>query len=96
MSIATIEAVRALDGRIFAMLSGDELEVLGFYRVQGRKFDVAVTIENLADADELKRAASPVQADEIQRRRNSRISVRVGPAAARAWAARARANYSET
>lgn len=32
MSIPTLEAVKALDGRIFAMLSADEQSVLDFYR----------------------------------------------------------------
>lgn len=34
----TIDAVKALDGRIFAMLDASELETLEFYRAQGRKF----------------------------------------------------------
>ena len=46
MSIPTIEDIQILDGRILAMLSGDEEATLDFYRKQGRKFDVSVSIVN--------------------------------------------------
>lgn len=38
MTIPTIEAVSALHGRIFAKLTPEELEILDFYRAQGRKY----------------------------------------------------------
>ncbi len=72
-----IAAVRALDGRIFATLSDDEMAVLNFYRDTGRKFGVAVSIINEADPDELARASSREQADQILKRANSRASVTV-------------------
>ncbi|WP_236077342.1 hypothetical protein [Paraburkholderia domus] len=72
-----IAAVRALDGRIFATLSDDEMAVLNFYRDTGRKFGVAVSIINEADPDELARASSREQADQILKRANSRVSVTV-------------------
>lgn len=72
-----IEEVQALDGKIFAMLDENERNVLRFYKEQGRKFGVAVSIINDADPMELAAARSPQEADEIIRRSNSRISVQV-------------------
>ncbi len=71
----SIESVMALDGRIFAMLSEGEREALDFYRTQGRKYGVAVSIINKADPDELAQARTEAQADEIMRRANSIVSV---------------------
>jgi hypothetical protein len=65
----------ALDGRIYAMLSEGEREVLDFYRKQGRKYRVAVSIISKADPTELALARSEAQADEIMRRANSIVSV---------------------
>ncbi len=73
----SIEEVKALDGRIFAMLNADEEAVLNFYRDQGRKFGVSVSIINEADPEELARASSRQQADQIMKRANSRIHVTV-------------------
>lgn len=70
-----VEAAFALHGRIFAMLSADELEVLAFYRQQGRKFGVDAHIDSAADPAELERARSEAQADEVMRRANSTVSV---------------------
>ncbi|NMV41120.1 hypothetical protein [Ralstonia insidiosa] len=88
-SIPTLTDVRELDGRIFAMLTADELSVLDFYRTQGRKFDVSVAILSEADPTELAAARSPAEAEAIMKRANSRVSVTIGPAAEAAWAARA-------
>ena len=55
-TLLTIEQVQALDGRIFAMLTPAEVEVLNFYLTQGRKFDVTVSIINKADPAELASA----------------------------------------
>lgn len=77
MSDPIIEEVKALNGKIFAMLSKDEEETLNFYRQQGRKFGVSVSIINEADLEELKRAASIEQADQVMKRANSRVSVTV-------------------
>lgn len=73
----TIAAVQALDGKIFAMLTVEENEVLQFYRDQGRKFGVTATIVSAADPAELAKAGSQQQADEIMRRVNSTVSVTV-------------------
>lgn len=72
-----ITAVRALHGRIFATLTDEETAVLNFYRDSGRKVGVAVSIINEADPDELARASSREQADQILKRANSRVSVTV-------------------
>lgn len=71
----SIEEVKALDGRIFAMLNPDEEAVLNFYRDQGRKFGVSVSIINEANPEELARASSKQQADQILKSANSRIHV---------------------
>lgn len=88
-TIPTIEQIKALDGRIFAMLTAEEAAVLDFYRMQGRKYDVAIAIINKADPRELARARSPAQADEIMKRANCLVSVHVGPGAEAAWQERA-------
>ena len=75
MAQPTIEDILALDGRIFAMLTPGELETLDFYRAQGRKYGVSIKIIGEVDSDELKRAKSQKDADQILRRTNSRVSV---------------------
>ena len=74
----SIEAVKALDGRIFAMLSPNEEALLNLYRAQGRKWGVSVSIINEADPAELARARSRQQADQVLKSANSRVSVTVG------------------
>lgn len=74
--VPTVEAVLALDGRIFAMLTSEENKALQFYRDQGRKYGVAVSIISKADTTELAEAASEERADEILRRSNSVISIK--------------------
>lgn len=83
----TLRQIAALDGRIFAMLTDAEVEVLKFYRDQGRKYDVTVTIINEADPAELDRARSTEQADAIMKRANSLVSVVLGAEASRALTA---------
>ena len=73
----SIQSVLALNGRIFAMLSPAEHAVLEFYRNQGRKFGVAVSIISDADTAELASAPSQQAADEILRRVNSTLSVQL-------------------
>lgn len=70
-----VEAALALNGRIFAMLSSDELEVFEFYREQGRKFGIDAQINSTADPAELVQARSKAEADEVMRRTNSTVSV---------------------
>lgn len=77
MGIPTIEQVQSLDGKVFALLSQDEQAVLNFYRDQGRKYGVAVSIINEADPEELKRATSREAADQILKSANSRVSVAI-------------------
>lgn len=73
----TIEAVKALDGRIFAMLDASELDTLEFYEAQGRKYGVAVSIINKADPEAVAAAKSRQDADHIMKSANSLISVTV-------------------
>ncbi|UVS88310.1 hypothetical protein EFP18_30005 (plasmid) [Burkholderia glumae] len=77
MNTPTIEQIKELDGKVFATLTDNELAVLNFYRDRGRKFRVAVSVINEADPDELARASSREQADQVLKRANSRVSVTV-------------------
>jgi len=70
-----IAAVQALDGRIFATLSDEELAILDFYRDKGRKFRVSISIDTDANPSELARAVSREQADLILKRANNRVHV---------------------
>lgn len=74
-TIPSIEAIKALDGRIFAMLNTTELETLEFYRAQGRKYGVSVSIINKADPNAVAAAKSRQEADHIMKSANSLISV---------------------
>lgn len=71
----SIESVKALNGKIFAMLTPDEEATLNFYRHRGRKFGVAVTISNEANPKQLARARSEEALDQVLKSANSRISV---------------------
>lgn len=94
MAIPTLEAVKALDSKDFAMLTPDEHAVFCFYRDQGRKFDVAVEVRSNADPKELGRASRD-QADEIMRRAWSHVRITIGKDAQEAWASRVRFDESE-
>lgn len=48
-----IEAIKALDGKIFATLSADERQVFDFYRDRGRKYGVTVGLIQEGNPDEL-------------------------------------------
>lgn len=76
---ASLEAIKALDGRIFAMLSEDDLEILNFYRKTGRKYGVSVGIQNEASPELIAQATSQAEVDQILKSANSRISVTVHP-----------------
>lgn len=71
----SIEAIKSLDGKIFAMLTPEEESMFNFYRDQGRKFGVSASIISESDPDEMVRAGSKNQADSILKRSNSRIRV---------------------
>lgn len=73
----SIDAIKALDGKIFAMLNDEEINTLNFYRDRGRKFGVSVQIINKADPVALEKAKSKQEADHILKTANSRISVSV-------------------
>lgn len=73
----TLEAVKSLDGKIFAMLSREEIDTLNFFRDQGRKYGVSISIINEADSEELAQARSRQQADQILKQADSRIRVLV-------------------
>lgn len=89
MTIPDIAQVKALNGRMFAMLDEQDLRVLEFYRAQGRKYDVVVDISNKADPVELAKAGSRAQADEIMKRANSVVIITIGTGAKQAWVNRA-------
>lgn len=70
-----IADIKALDGRIFAMLTPDEKSLLDFFSSRGRKYDIAISIVNLASPEELMKAATKEQADQILSATNSKVSV---------------------
>ncbi|TXT27833.1 MAG: hypothetical protein FD131_3515 [Rhodocyclaceae bacterium] len=70
-----IDAIKAIDGKIFAMLTEDEMATLNFYRSQGRKYGVSITIINQADPVKLAAANSQEEADHILKSANSRVQV---------------------
>lgn len=76
-NLPTKEEVKALDGKIFAMLTERESLVLDFFRKQGRKFGVSIRIENEADPEALAQAKSEQQAADIMKSANSRIYVAI-------------------
>jgi hypothetical protein len=71
----SLDAIKALDGRIYATVKGAELDTLEFYRQQGRKFGVTVSIINKADPEMLAAAKSQKDADHVLKSANSLISV---------------------
>lgn len=73
----SIDAVKALDGKIFAMLNDEEMNTLNFYRDRGRKFGISVQIINKADPVVLAKAKSKQEAEHILKSANSTISVSV-------------------
>lgn len=70
-----IEVALALHGRIYAMLTKEESEVLHFYTQQGRKYGIRVRIESAADPAEMEAATCPEHAEAIIRSVNSTVSV---------------------
>lgn len=72
---SVISDIKALDGRIFAMLTPDEKSLLEFFQNCGRKYGVAISIVNLASREELMKATSKEQADQILSAANSKVSV---------------------
>lgn len=93
--IPTLDQVRALEGRVFAMLTPAELETLEFYRRRGRRFGVSVSVMGPVNQPDPLRTTSQAQADEILRQANSLVFVSVGQGAAEAWAERAGADTTE-
>lgn len=73
----SIHDVKALNGKDFAMLNNEEKAVYEFYWQQGRKFGVSLKTISDAPKEELERANSKQQYDEIVSRYPSSISVEV-------------------
>ena len=70
-----VESALALNGRIFAMLSPEEVTLFEYMREQGRKHGVVASIVSQADPAELAKATSKANQDEVMRRANSTVSV---------------------
>lgn len=71
----TLDAVRALAGKDFAMLTAEEKETWDFYYSQGRKYGVTVTRVTEAPDSELVSATSREQYDQLVSRYPSKIKV---------------------
>ena len=87
MPAPSIDAIRALDGRVYAMLSPDEEATFDFYAAQGRKFEVAVRVELAAEvnAQELAAASSWQEIARLLKASNSRVVVSIGNSARALW-----------
>ena len=72
-----INEIKALDGRIFATLNNDELEIFNYFRDRGRKYGVSVDVVSKADQEELARATSKEQTDYVLRSKNSVVTVEI-------------------
>lgn len=77
MEAEQLDNILALDGRIFATLNDDEYKTYEFYRDQGRKYGVFVKVINEADPELLVQATSCLQAEQILKSANSRLSVSI-------------------
>lgn len=75
----SLEAIQALDGRIVAMLTEEEMQTLLFYRNRGRMFGVSISIIDEASSEHPEEAGNPQQAYQILRHGNSRIRVTLTP-----------------
>lgn len=71
----SIEFALALDGRVFATLSANELKRFEFYRVHGLEFGIVATIVNTAEPAEMTEAQYPVRQNEGRGSVNSTVSV---------------------
>ena len=76
-NVPSVEEVQALDGMLIAMLNERERTVLEYFRNQGRKHGVSVTIVNEADPELLARAKSKREAEEIMKSVNSKIFINI-------------------
>lgn len=89
MIIPTLEAIKALDGRIFATLIPEEYDIYKFYRDRGRKFGVSVSVMNEEDPNALAQSLSIDEAEHFFKMANSRLLVSLSAEAPALWAARA-------
>ncbi|EPH6098155.1 hypothetical protein ACS0KQ_003182 [Vibrio cholerae] len=72
---ATQVSIESLQGRDIATLNEDEKATFDFFVAQGRKYGVAVSFVSEAPQEELERANSRQEYDEIVERYPSRITV---------------------
>jgi hypothetical protein len=75
--IPTLDEVRALNGRIFAMLNEREREVLIYYRQQGRKHGVSIEVDGDVDSRAIAAACSMAEIDAIVKKTNATIVVNI-------------------
>lgn len=75
--LADLAKALTLNGRVFAMLDADELEVFNFFRKHGRKYGVTATVISAADPADMAKCSSQEGEDETMRLVNSTVSVTV-------------------
>jgi hypothetical protein len=73
----SVSEILAIDGKILDLLDDREKLVLKYYQSRGRKYGVSVIIANEVDPEELAKARSRQQADDILETANSRIAVKI-------------------
>jgi hypothetical protein len=77
MEAPNIEELKCLHDKNYAMLTEPEKGILDFYILQGRKYNVSVSITSDVDPEELARAKNRAHADQILKRANSFIRVNI-------------------
>jgi hypothetical protein len=73
----TLDEVRALNGRIYAMLDDREREVLLFFKRQGLKFGVSIEVTGDADLNAVAAARSTGEIDAILKKTEGTVLVGV-------------------
>ncbi len=73
-----LSKIKALNGKIYAQLTADEIITLDYYRHLGRKYGVSLSMINDADSKDLASANSEQEAKKILHRGNVVINVFIG------------------
>jgi hypothetical protein len=76
-NLPTIDEVKALDGKVEAMLTEREANVLHFFRMYSRKYGVSIQVKEESDPHALASATTEAQASEMLDSTNRRIHVTV-------------------
>tara|TARA_B100000287_G_scaffold426627_1_gene474885 strand:- start:526 stop:789 length:264 start_codon:yes stop_codon:yes gene_type:complete len=79
-SFPTVSEIEALDGRLLSSLTQQEAAVVKFFCMNGRKYDVAVSLLPDVKASDFLNAGSRAESDAIMAKADCRVSVTVSHA----------------